>query len=172
MSIYTWLRRRSPRTRALAFRALRLFPPYLGARIRLDEVSEDLRRFDVSMSLSRLNANYVGTHFGGSLYSMCDPWFMLILIENLGREYVVWDKRGTIHFTKPGRGTVRARFEIGGEELSRLRAEVDERGKIEPQFVARVLDEDGDTVALVEKVVYIRRKGPTGPKSVFDPGPT
>jgi acyl-coenzyme A thioesterase PaaI-like protein len=159
MSIYTWLRDRSPRTRALAFRALRVFPPFLGAGIRLDDVSEDLRRFDVSMPLRRTNANYVGTHFGGSLYAMCDPWFMLILMENLGPGYVVWDKRATIHFTKPGRGTVRARFEITREEIEKLRAEVDEKGKIEPQFTARVLDEDGDTVAVVEKVEYVRRKG-------------
>jgi len=158
MSFYTWMRARSPRTRARVFRALRFFPPFLGARIRIEDVSPDLRRFDVAMRLSRLNANYVGTHFGGSLYAMCDPWFMLILIENLGPGYVVWDKRATIHFTKPGRGTVRARFEIDAEEIERLRAQVDAAGKIEPQFVARVLDEQGDTVALVEKVVYIRKK--------------
>lgn len=158
MSLYTWLRDRSPRTRALAFRALRLFPPYLGAGIRLDRVSEDLRCFEISMPLRRTNANYFGTHFGGSLYAMCDPWFTLILIENLGPGYVVWDKRATIHFTKPGRGTVRAKFEITADEIANVRAQADEKGKTEPQFVARVLDDEGDTVALVEKVVYVRRK--------------
>ena len=160
MSIYTWLRGRSPATRGLVFRALRFFPPYLGAKIRLEHVSEDLRVFDVAMDMGLLNRNYVGTHFGGSLYSMCDPWFMLILIENLGPDYVVWDKRATIHFTKPGKGTVKARFEVTLDELAGIRRELETKVKIEPSFVARVMDAEGDTVALVEKLVYVRRKRP------------
>lgn len=54
----------------------------------------------------------MGTHFGGSLYAMCDPFYMWILMENLGKDFIVWDKAATIRFKKPGTGTVNAEFEI------------------------------------------------------------
>ena len=57
---------------------------------------------EVHMPLRFWNKNYVGTHFGGSLYTMCDPFFMLILVNNLGSGYIVWDKAATIRFKKPG----------------------------------------------------------------------
>lgn len=93
----------APRLKALGFRAaLRLYPPYLGAGIRVEEIAPDLRRVVVAMPLTRLNRNYVGTHFGGSLFAMTDPFYMLMLIQNLGPRYVVWDKRSSIRFRKPG----------------------------------------------------------------------
>jgi acyl-coenzyme A thioesterase PaaI-like protein len=80
----------------------------LGAGIRVTRLGP--HAVDVEMKLRRWNRNYVGTHFGGSLYSMTDPFFMLMPIENLGPEYIVWDKAATIRFKKPGRGKVRASF--------------------------------------------------------------
>lgn len=110
------------------------------------------------MRLRRWNANYVGTHFGGSLYAMCDPFFMLILIEQLGREYVVWDKAATIRFRRPGTGTVRATFHIPEERIAEIRAAAGRDGKVEPTFRVDVINEKGEVVADVEKLVYVRRK--------------
>jgi acyl-coenzyme A thioesterase PaaI-like protein len=110
------------------------------------------------MRLRRWNRNYVGTHFGGSLYSMCDPFFMLILMENLGRGYVVWDKAATIRFRRPGKGTVRAVFHIPAERIAEIRAAADRDGKVEPTFHVDVVNEQGEVVADVEKLVYVRRK--------------
>src|SRR5262249_46636140 len=102
---------------------------------------------DVRMAMRPWNRNYVGTHFGGSLFAMADPWFMVLLIELLGPGYVVWDKTGTIRFRKPGRGTVQARFEIPPERVEEIRRAVDAGGKVEPVFVARITDAAGETVA-------------------------
>lgn len=144
-------------SRRWLFRLLGLYPPYLGAGIRV-KASLDLRTFEVRLRLRWWNRNFVGTHFGGSLYAMCDPFFMLILLEALGRDYIVWDKAATIRFRRPGKGTVRATFHIPPERVEEIRAAADAQGKIEPTFQVEVVDERGEVVAEVEKLVYVRRK--------------
>jgi acyl-coenzyme A thioesterase PaaI-like protein len=137
---------------------MRFYPPFLGAGIRIAHMSADLREVAVEMKAHWWNANYVGTHYGGSLYSMTDPFYMLMLIENLGRDYIVWDKAATIRFRKPGKGRVRAEFRLTEEQIDALRAQADAQGKIEPTFTVEVRDEAGEVVAEVEKLLYIRRK--------------
>ena len=138
-------------------RLVSLYVPYLGAGIRV-RVSPDYHTFEVRMKLRWYNRNYVGTHFGGSLYSMCDPFFMLILLDALGREYIVWDKAATIRFRRPGKGTVRATFHIPPERVEEIRAAADRDGKVEPTFRVDVVDDKGEVVAEVEKLLYVRRK--------------
>lgn len=138
-------------------RLLNVYPPYLGAGVRV-RASKDLRTFEVRMKLRWWNRNYVGTQFGGSLYSMCDPFFMLILFEALGRDYVVWDKAATIRFRRPGKGRVSARFHIPQETIDEIRAAADAQGKTEPVFQVDVVDEEGGLIAEVEKTLYVRRK--------------
>lgn len=138
-------------------RLFNVYPPYLGAGVRV-KASPDLHTFEVRMKLRFWNRNYVGTHFGGSLYTMCDPFFMLILMNALGRDYIVWDKEATIRFRRPGRGTVRATFHIPPERVAEIKAEADEKRKVEPVFKADVLNDQGEVVAEVEKLLYVRRK--------------
>lgn len=137
---------------------LNFYPPFLGAGIRIHRVAGDFRHIHVSMNLRWYNRNYVGTHFGGSLYAMTDPFFMLMLIQNLGPHYIIWDKASTIEFVKPGRGRVHARFELTQERIEEVRAHVAIEGKILPQFVVAVTDEQDDVVAQVTKTIYIRQK--------------
>jgi hypothetical protein len=144
-------------SRRWLIRLLNLYPPYLGAGVRV-KASPDLRTFEVRMRLRWWNRNYVSTHFGGSLYTMCDPFFMLILLEALGSGYVVWDKAATIRFRRPGRGLVKATFHIPQERIDEIRAMADAEGKVEPTFQADVVDEQGNVVAEVEKLLYVRRK--------------
>jgi hypothetical protein len=138
-------------------RVMSFYPPYLGAGIRV-KASPDLRTFEVRMKLHLWNRNYLGTQFGGSLYSMCDPFFVLILSTALGGRYVVWDKTATIRFRRPGRGTVTATFHIPQETVDEIRAAADDGGKVEPTFQVNLLDEQGEVVAEVEKLLYVRRK--------------
>ena len=139
----------------LLLRMVNVWPPFLGAGIRVKRLGP--HETDVEMKLRRWNRNYVGTHFGGSLYSMTDPFFMLMLLENLGREYLVWDKAATIRFKKPGRGTVRAEFRLSKEQVDEIRRAA-ANGKTEPTFVVQIKDEAGDVVAELEKVLWVRRK--------------
>jgi len=137
-------------------RFINLYPPLLGAGIRSRTLDE--RTIEVEMKLTASNRNIVGVHFGGSLYAMCDPWFMLILIRQLGADYIVWDKAASIQFKKPGKGTVRARFHISPERVEEIRKDADAQTKIEPTFVVDVVDTEGQVIARVEKLLYVRRK--------------
>ena len=126
-----------------------LWPPYVGAGIRVRKISPDFRLIDVEMKLRFWNQNYVGTHFGGSLFSMVDPFFMLMVMENLGKGYSVWDKAASIRFKKPGKGTVTARFRLTQEQVDHIRAQVEADTKSEPRFTVEVKDESGEVVAQV-----------------------
>lgn len=139
-------------------RWIRFYPPYLGAGVRVTHVSDDFRTVSVEMPLRFYNRNYVGTHFGGSLYSMCDPFYMLMLINILGPDYIVWDKAASIRFKKPGKGLVRATFHIPEERIAEIRAAADTQGKVEPQFQVQITDNDGNVIAEVDKLLYVRRK--------------
>jgi acyl-coenzyme A thioesterase PaaI-like protein len=145
------------RRRGFKLRA-NLYGPYLLSGIRVTHVADDLGVIEVQLASRPWNRNYVGTHFGGSLFAMADPWFMIMLIELLGRGYTVWDKAGTIRFRKPGRGTVRARFVIPPERVAEIRRAAEHSGKVEPLFTVTITDAQGDVVAEVEKSISVRRK--------------
>ncbi|HVH11342.1 MAG TPA: YiiD C-terminal domain-containing protein [Gemmatimonadales bacterium] len=138
-------------------RALRFWPPYAGAGIRVTYADRQLREIAVEMKLRPWNQNYAGTHFGGSLYAMCDPFYMLMVIANLGPDYSVWDKSATIDFLKPGRGRVRARCKLTDEQLRHIRDGVEREGKAHPRFEVTVVDEAGDAVARVGKELSVRK---------------
>ena len=137
---------------------INLWPPFLGAGVHVKEFSEDFTSVVVEMKLHFWNRNYVGTHFGGSLYAMTDPFFMLMLIENLGRDYIVWDKAASIRFKKPGNGRVHAHFELSKEQIASIRDQADRLPKVEPVFQVSVVDDSGTVIAEVEKTLYVRRK--------------
>ncbi|MGZ3297786.1 MAG: DUF4442 domain-containing protein, partial [Asticcacaulis sp.] len=98
-------------------------------------------------------------------------FFVAILMNNLGRDYIVWDKAASIQFLKPGRKAVRAEFHIPPAEIARVKAEVDAHGKYEPEYDADIIDSDGVVIARVHKVLYVRRKDAKKPiRAVSSPG--
>ena len=137
---------------------LKLWPPFAGAGIRVTRLQPDWKAIDVEMKLRFWNRNYVGTHFGGSLYSMTDPFYMLMLIENLGRDYIVWDKSAAIRFKKPGRGKMLAAFRLSDEQIEGIRQLLRVQEKVEPEFFVEVKDETGAVVAEVQKVLHVRKR--------------
>lgn len=139
-------------------RLVNLWPPFLGAGIRIKRIAPDMRAIDVEMRLNFWNANYVGTHFGGSLFAMTDPFYMLMLMANLGREYIVWDKAATIRYKKPGKGAVRAEFRLAESQIDDIRKKLETLPKYEPLFTVEVKGEDGMVIAAVEKVLHVKRK--------------
>ena len=140
------------------FKMINWYPPMIGAGIRVIDYTPDMTAITVEMKLRWWNKNIVGTQFGGSLYMMCDPFFMAILMNNLGKDYIVWDKAASIQFLKPGRRNVRAHFHIPPDEITRVRAQADARGKLDAEYDVDIIDDDGVIVARVHKVLYIRRK--------------
>lgn len=137
---------------------MNFWPPFWGAGIRIDHVSKDFLEVDVSLKLRFWNRNYVGTAYGGSLYSMTDPFYMLMLIQLMGKGYIVWDKAATIRFKKPGTTKVYAQFRLTVEQIREFKEALKEKNKIEPVLTVYVKDDEGNVIAEVDKTLYIKRK--------------
>ena len=138
-------------------RWINLWPPFLGAGIRIKRIAPDMKSVEVEMKLRFWNANYVGTHFGGSLFAMTDAFYMLMLMANLGRDYIVWDKAATIRYRKPGKGIVRVAFHLADNQIDDIREKLKTLPKYEPVFLVEVKDDAGVVIAEVEKVLHIRK---------------
>jgi hypothetical protein len=139
-------------------RWINFWPPFLGAGIRVKRIAPDMKAIEVEMKLRWWNANYVGTHFGGSLFALTDAFYMLMLMANLGDDYIVWDKAASIRYRKPGRGTVRAEFRLTDGQIDDIREKLKTLTKYEPVFTIEVKDEAGVVIAEVEKLMYVSRK--------------
>ena len=137
---------------------LNIYPPYLGAGVKVHKIAENWKFTEVSMPLRWYNRNAVRTHFGGSLYSMVDPHLMLMLMGILGENYIVWDKAAQIEFVRPGQGRVSARLEISDEKLSEILATLESKRKVTPTFLVEVVDNNAKTVAKIMKTLYVRKK--------------
>lgn len=137
---------------------LNIWSPFRGAGIKIEYISPDIREVRVGMKLQWFNQNYVGTHFGGSMYAMTDPFYMLILIKNLGSGYIVWDKAATIEFKKPGKGKITAHFIFPEEEIAAIKQQADVNGKYVFDKSVDIINEEGEVVATVVKTLYVRNK--------------
>lgn len=139
-------------------RLMNLWPPFLFSGIRIRTIADDWRHAEVELRAHWWNRNYVGVHFGGSLFAMTDPFWMLLAIHALGRDYIVWDKAGGIEFLKPGRGTVRAHFRLDDTSLDEIRAATAGGDKHLRWFETEIVDIDGEVVARARKQLHVRRK--------------
>lgn len=136
----------------------RFWGPFRGAGIYIDHISDDYRTVKVRLKKRWLNTNYVGTQFGGSMYAMTDPFYMLMIINNIGDNFVVWDKFATIRYKKPGRTDLFANFELSQQEIDDIVTTIKEHNKMDWQKDILVKDTDGDVVAVIVKTIYIADK--------------
>ncbi len=154
----------SLRTR-LERHAFNLFPAYRGTGARIRYIASDWREVHVELPLSWRTRNAVGTIFGGSMYGAVDPIYMLMLMRNLGRAYLVWDKAAAIRFRRPGRGTLSAHFVLDEAELGAIRSALEGARSVDRVYDVALTDESGEVCARVEKTLYVRRSGPDGEPS-------
>ena len=140
-------------------RMLNIWSPFFFSGISILEISRDFRYAKVKLKKKLLTSNYVGTLFGGSLFAMTDPFYMVMVMKNLGKGYIVWDKRSEIEYVSPGRSTVYAEFHLSDEELNEIKSEVATSGKYLKWFAVDIKTADGTVVAIVNKQIYIRKNG-------------
>jgi hypothetical protein len=136
------------------------FPAYRGTGARITYIARDWREIRIRLPLSWRTRNYVGSIFGGSMYAGVDPIYMVMLIRNLGPDYVVWDKAASIRFRRPGRTTLHARFSIDQAELDAIRAALAQAPAADRTYTVELVDAEGVVHASVEKVIHIRHKKP------------
>ena len=139
---------------------LNRYAPYRGAGIEVELIDFPNYHIRVKMPLTRKNQNIVGVHFGGSLYSMIDPFYMLLLMHHLGHKYIVWDKAASIEFLSPGRSTVYADIRLDTAELKTIRDLTAHHAPVNRTYLLNIYDEQGTRIAAVEKTIYIRLKKP------------
>ncbi len=137
---------------------LNIWPPFFFAGIRVKHISTDFRAAKVELTLRPWNKNAVGTHFGGSLFAMTDPFYMLMMLAQLGNNYLVWDKSADIDFIKPGKGKVSAHFLISQQLIDEVINNTASGKKYLPQIPVFIKDQQGDIVAKLNRTLYVRKK--------------
>jgi acyl-coenzyme A thioesterase PaaI-like protein len=135
-----------------------LWPPFLGAGLRIRRVEKDFSWIRVELKRSWYNTNYVGTQFGGSIYAMVDPFYMLMLMNRLGKGYIVWDKGAKVDFLKPGRSRLLADFRLNSELIKTIEEKTAHGDKYIFDLTVDVCDEQGTLIASVVKTMYVRKK--------------
>ena len=137
---------------------INLWPPLFFNAIKVTRISDNFREIDVTLKLRWYNRNNVRVQFGGNLFAMTDPWYMLMLMENLGRDYYVWDKKATIDFISPGRTDVTAKFILTEEKIAEIMAATANGEKYLPDFEIGIYNKEHVLVARVHRTVYVKRK--------------
>lgn len=104
------------------------------------------------------NVNHFGTAYAGSLFTVAEVLGGLLPRTSLAVEGgVPLVKSVTIDFLRPATTSVVARASITEDEIARVLAEYDERGKSDFELVAELTDEAGTVVARTRGLYQLRR---------------
>lgn len=139
-------------------RFINFWPPIFFAGIRANRISADFHFIEVQLTLRWYNKNLVGTQFGGSMFAMTDPWYMIMLYHVLGKDYYVWDQKASIEFLSPGKSRLFARFQLTEDIINQIKADAATGEKVLPEFVVEVVDAEGKLIAKVHRTLYVRKK--------------
>jgi hypothetical protein len=145
------------------------YPAYRGTGAWITYIASDWREVRVKLPLSWQTRNYVGTIFGGSIYAAVDPFYMIMLIKNLGPEYVVWDKAAVVRFKKPGESTLYAHFTLDESELQRIKDELKSSPKLDRIFHIVLTNAAGEVCAWVEKTIYLAVRNTLDEQVIHEP---
>lgn len=137
---------------------LNLWPCIWSAGGRVTYIAPDFTHLIVRLKLTWRTRNIVGTIFGGSMYASTDPFFMLMLMEILGKKYVVWDKGCTIRFKKPAKKPIFADFKITPEMLKEVTDKVAAEGRTTFTWTIQYKDKEDVVYAEFDKVLYVATK--------------
>lgn len=134
-------------------------PMYRRSVGKLTHVSEDLLQVDIKLPLNYKNRNFVGSTFGGSLFSALDPIPMIQLLHILGDNYVVWDKSAQVRFKRPGRETLYASFIYTKKEIEDIKQQVALHNEIDITKINAFTTKNSDaTICEVSKTMYVAKK--------------
>ena len=162
MTIYQTIARLGPKVlpkHKLFKYGFNLSPMYRRSTARITEVSADLHHVVVKLPISYRNRNYVGSIFGGSMFSAVDPVPMVQLMNLLGDGYVVWDKSAQIQFKVPAKEDLYADFSYSEEELNDIVANVNKHQETHIEKLTKLTDETRSQVFCeVNKTIYIASK--------------
>ena len=128
------------------------WPCIRGTGARVTEISEDFHVMKVKIPLNWRTRNRVGTIFGGSIYGSVDPFYMIMFMKILGKDFVVWDKGAEINFIKPGKSTLHVEFKITPELLKEVKERALQNGSYVFNIMVSIFDEANVVHAEVRKI--------------------
>ncbi|MBO6605454.1 PaaI family thioesterase [Psychroserpens sp.] len=134
-------------------------PMYRRTTAKIIEVSEDLHKVVITLKLNWKNRNYAGSIFGGSMLSATDPIYMIMLIQILGNDYVVWDKAVEATYRRPAKDQIFGKFEFSKDEISKLKEDVLTYKEVTLEKTMHLVDKNDKVVASFNKTLYIADKG-------------
>lgn len=137
------------------------FPTYRSTGAWITYIAADYREIRIKLPLGWRTKNYVGTMFGGSMFAAGDGVFMVMLIKNLGQDYVVWDKSASVRFRKPARTTLFASFVLTADEIAAIRTATAGGEAIERVHGVALTDRTGLVHAEIEWTIHIRLREAT-----------
>ncbi|MEW8030135.1 MAG: DUF4442 domain-containing protein [Candidatus Thiodiazotropha sp.] len=134
-------------------------PMYRRSTAKITYVSKDLLNVKIKLPISYKNKNYIGSIFGGSLFSSVDPIPMVQLINLLEHKYIIWDKSAQIIFNIPARDDLYAEFTFNEEELNQIREQVEKDNETVIVKTTCLTNKDQTKVFCeVRKTIYISKK--------------
>lgn len=138
--------------------ALNLWPPFWGSGIKIVSISDDFRFVKITLKLRWWNKNANRTQYGGSIFSLTDPVYSLMLMGILGQQYFIWDKQASINFIQPGDSDLTADFVISEQCIDAIKQATEYGDKYFPSFTVNVLNNKGELVSQVQRTLYVRKK--------------
>lgn len=147
-SFKTWLFRRG----------MNWYPLFLGTGGKVLYIQHDWKVITAQLKLNIWTRNYVGTIFGGSQFAAADPFYMLMLFHILGKDYIIWDKSGTINYKKPGKKVCTANFIFTDAELEEIKQQAISNGKYEFKKYVEWIDSDNQVISKIERTLYVATK--------------
>lgn len=133
-------------------------PMYRRSTGKIILVSDDLLHIKVKIPFSIKNRNYVGSIFGGSLFSATDPIYMIQLMNILKDDYIVWDKDATIKYKRPTKENVYAEFSFSHEEINEIKSKVSDNGEFDLVKTLNIVNKEHVVFAEISKTIYIANK--------------
>jgi len=134
------------------------YPVYRRTGARIIYIDESWKKIRIALPLRVWTRNYYGTISGISMFGAVDPIYMVMLINLLGPDYVVWDKQAAIYFKKPGKTRLTARFIVDDSELNLIKKTLESEPSVIRTYQIDLKDTEGTVCATVDKVIHIRKR--------------
>jgi hypothetical protein len=134
------------------------WPPFLFTGIKVVKMAPDFKHIIAKLKLRSWNANYIGTQYGGSIFSLSDPFYMIMLMKNLGPGFKIMDKSAMIYFFKPGKTDLTAEFNLTDADINAIKKVLETNFKMEWSREVEIKDTSNTVVARVVKVIHIQKK--------------
>ena len=137
---------------------INIYPAIFGTGVKVLFVSDDWHEVHLRLGINFWTKNYVGTIFGGSMFSATDSFYMVMLVNILGKEFVVWDKEAHIKFKRPGKEKIYAKFHLSTEDIQHIRETAREKGEHVFELKVNWLNKDGKVIAEIDRFLYVATK--------------